>query len=112
MCNNTLVETDIDLFFDLVGLFGGIIFTICNIPQIIKIIKTNSSKDISFASLLFYLVGSILVCVYGIYFKLLAIYVPCVIEILFEILLIILKCIYDKRSKKNKIEDVKDIPVI
>jgi len=99
MCNNTLVETDTDIFFDSLGLIGGIIFTVCNIPQLVKIIKSKSSKDISLASLILYLIGSTLILVYGIYFELFAIYIPCSIEVLFEVVLVVLKCFYDNRKE-------------
>ena len=92
MCNITdtdisTTQSDIDIFFDSLGLIGGIIFTVCNIPQLIKIVKTKSSKDISLASLFLYFIGSTLILIYGIYFELFAIYVPCIIEVLFEVLL-------------------------
>tara|TARA_Y100001970_G_C13939952_1_gene702648 strand:- start:22 stop:399 length:378 start_codon:yes stop_codon:yes gene_type:complete len=99
MCNISNISTiqsDIDIFFDSLGLIGGIIFTVCNIPQLIKIVKTKSSKDISLASLFLYFIGSTLILIYGIYFELFAIYVPCVIEVLFEVVLIIMKLYYDK----------------
>ena len=71
MCNITdtdisTIPSDVDIFFDSLGLIGGIIFTVCNIPQLIKIVKTKSSKDISLASLFLYFIGSTLILIYGI----------------------------------------------
>ena len=92
------VNTDTDKAIEILGLIGGLLFTICNIPQIYKIIKTKSSSDLSYPSLFIYIIGIISITIYSIYFDLLSIYVPSLIECIFALLLIILKYIYDKKK--------------
>ena len=51
MSNNTSV---LDNTFDAIGLIGGFVFPICNIPQIIQIIKTKSILFFSLSAPMLY----------------------------------------------------------
>ena len=83
-----------------------------NIPQIIQIIKTKSSKDLSYLTISFYIVGTIMVITYGIYFNLFVVYIPSCLELVIEFILLGLKCHYDKLNtqvKKSESNDKTDI---
>jgi len=111
MNNCTQEITSTDIIFDTIGILGGVIFTIMNIPQIVQIVKTKSSKDLSYITITFYIVGTFMIITYGVYFDLFAVYIPCCLELVIEFILLGLKCFYDKLSLKQKcnVEDTKDI---
>lgn len=93
MCdNNDSVDT--------LGYSGGIILSICLIPQIYAIIKTKHVENISYIWQLLYIIGISLHLYYGIYYDLLPIYVPSIIELFLILFLLGLKVYY---SKKNDI---------
>ncbi|WCK57606.1 PQ-loop domain-containing transporter (plasmid) [Aneurinibacillus sp. Ricciae_BoGa-3] len=54
-------------FFDVLQLMGGIILSVGNIPQIVKILKTKSVGDFHLSTYCLFLFGMGLMEVYGIY---------------------------------------------
>lgn len=93
MCDN-------DDLTDTIGYSGGIILSICLLPQIYKIIKTKHVDNISYIWQILYIIGISLHLYYGIYYDLLPIYVPSIIELCLILFLFGLKVYY---SKKNDI---------
>ena len=55
--------------FEIFGILGGIIIILSWFPQIAKVIKNKSSKDISFNFLGIILLGTIFLLIYSIYIK-------------------------------------------
>ena len=102
MTNSTSTEI---IVFDTVGIVGGAIYPICTIPQIVRVIKTKSSKDLELSSIILFLVATILILIYSIYFKLFPVYIPSSFDLLVQSILLGLKVHYDKKS--SKIEDDK-----
>lgn len=89
---------DHDSNYDSVGITGGIVLSICLIPQIYEIVKTKQVNNISYLWQFLYLIGLILNITYTIHYDLKPLYIPTVFELLFVICLIILKYIYSKNE--------------
>ena len=89
---------------DYIGYSGGIILSICLIPQIYQICKTKHVENISYLWQFMYISGISLHLYYSIDYGLLPIIVPTIIELFFVILLLILKLIYMKHNKNNKVD--------
>jgi MtN3 and saliva related transmembrane protein len=85
---------------DTIGYSGGVILSICLLPQIYKIIKTKHVDNISYIWQILYIIGISLHLYYGVYYDLLPIYVPSIIELCLILFLFGLKVYY---SKKNDI---------
>ena len=100
--NDTEIVTTLDTTFEVMGYFGGGLLSACLIPQIIKIIKTQSGDDLSYTWQILSVIGLVLFLSYGIYFNLLPVYIPVSFELTLIIILIILKYYYE-HNKKNKI---------
>lgn len=81
--------------FDLLGFLSGVIFCVSFIPQIIKIIKTKSVKDISYLWLIFYILGMSLNLCYSTYYKLYPMMIPGYANLLLIIILTLLKYYYN-----------------
>jgi len=58
------------LLGDLLGFLGGAFITTSFIPQVIRVFKLKSAREISLLFTLFVLIGAILWLAYGIYFRL------------------------------------------
>lgn len=54
---------------NLLGLLAGILTTVSFLPQLTKVIKTKSAKDLSLGMLLIFCIGIILWIIYGILIK-------------------------------------------
>ena len=80
-----------------IGYAGGIILSICLIPQIYQIVKTKKVDNISYIWQFMYIIGISLHLCYAIYLDLLPIYIPTIIELIFIITLTIMKFVYTKR---------------
>ena len=91
MCDNNDVV-------DYIGYAGGIILSICLIPQIHKIVKTKHVDNISYIWQILYIIGISLHLGYGIYYDLLPIYIPSIIELFLILVLFILKIIYSRNN--------------
>jgi len=80
--------------FELIGYLAGLIIAISLTPQVIKVWKTRSTKDISIVWNLFYLVGLSLWIVYGFGIGSLPLMLMVSFEALMAISLLILKIKY------------------
>ena len=92
MCKNE------NFHIEMIGYSGGFILSICLIPQIIKIIKTQEVENISYIWQFLYILGISLHLTYGIYYNLLPIYIPSIIELFLIFFLLALKIKYAKQS--------------
>ena len=66
---------------DIIGYTGGIVLSICLLPQIIQIYKTKHVEDISYLWQILYIIGVSLHLYYGIAYNLLPIFIPSIIEL-------------------------------
>ena len=99
MTNSTSTEI---IVFDTVGIVGGAIYPICTIPQIVRVIKTKSSKDLELSSIILFLFATGLILVYSIYFNLFPVYIPSSFDFLVQSILLGSKIYYDKKANKIK----------
>ena len=84
---------------DAVGYSGGIILSICLVPQIYKIYRTKQVENISYSWQILYITGISLHLYYAIYYDLLPIYIPTIIELILIVFLFYLTLVYSKREK-------------
>lgn len=89
---------DSNITVDAIGYSGGIVLSICLIPQIYKIYETKHVENISYTWQFLYILGISLHLYYGIYYNLLPIFIPTIIELLLIILLVILKIKYTNNN--------------
>jgi uncharacterized protein with PQ loop repeat len=99
MCDN-------DKTTDIVGYSGGIILSICLIPQIYTIIKTKYVDNISYIWQFMYIIGISLHLYYSIYYNLLPIFIPTIIELCLILFLLILKIIYNKKDIQTQVDKI------
>ena len=79
-----------------VGYAGGIILSICLIPQIYQVVKTKKVDNISYLWQFLYILGICLHLYYSVYYNLLPIFIPTIIELFFIIILFGLKIYYSR----------------
>jgi len=79
---------------EILGFAAGVLGISFNIPQIIKIIKTKSARDISILSPILLISQSILWAIYGLILDLVSIYVVNFLMITVASILVILKLKY------------------
>ena len=103
------MDDNSNMSMDLVGISGGIVLSICLIPQIYTVIKTKEVYNISYLWQFMYIVGLSLHLTYGIYYQLIPIYIPCIIELCFIILLTFLKYKYTNYDSKCGTNDIKTV---
>lgn len=74
-------------------------FSAALVPQMIKVYRTKSAKDISTTFQCFFITGAALVVTYGIGEGLWPIYIPCSMELIGGITLMLMKCRYDRLER-------------
>ncbi len=87
-----------ELIIDIVGYTGSFVLSFMALPQIYNIIKTKSSKDISYGMLFLLMIGYILFLVYGILIWSIPIMASISFSIMNASILLFLKYKYDKTS--------------
>lgn len=81
------------LYVDVLGYVGGCVLSIQTIPQIIKSIKSNSSKDLSYLFLCINIFGLMLMTMYGILKHAPPLYIPTICSMILAIILLLIKFI-------------------
>ena len=105
---DTLLTTEqVDILTNFFGYGSGLLLNITLIPQIIKIFRKKSAKDLSYVFLIISVFTSIFKFIYGILINELPIVITSPIILIETLIIIIVKIIYDKRDKikdkdKNK----------
>ncbi len=90
---------NVDKFFiEVLGLVAGALTTISFLPQLVKIIKNKSAKDVSLLMFLVFTLGILLWLVYGILTLTLAIIIANSITIVLALSILILKVKYDREK--------------
>lgn len=89
-------------FLNLIAYFGGTILGLQMIPQIIKVYKTKSSADLSYAFLSLNIIGLLCMATYGISNDDKPIYIPVLFSIINTICLLNLKIYYESNFFKDQ----------
>jgi len=101
---NELLKNDLKnrtvslMYLNTIGLLGGLINTSSGIPQIIKMIETKKSDDLSWGTLNLGFIGLALTLVYSIGTKQPPIYIPISISLIENTIIQYLKFHYHKKS--------------
>ncbi len=82
------------IVIDTIGYVAGLLTTICLIPQLMKIIITKSTNDISLSTFIVLLLGQILWAIYGILVFDLRIIIANIISLLITVFIIFFTLIY------------------
>ena len=90
---------DSDKTTDSIGYSGGIILSICLLPQIYSVWKTKQVENISYLWQILYMTGISLHLYYGIYYNLLPIFIPTIIELCLITVLFTMKFMYQDNKK-------------
>ena len=119
LTNKTIELTDLDIIFTINGYIGGGLLSLCLIPQLIKTIKTKSTKDISYIWQGLSMLGLSMIEAYGIYFLLYPVFIPILLEFILMLSLTVLKYVYDKKEiriniikkkiKLNKLNELNEL---
>ena len=81
----------------IIGYTGGIILSFQSLPQVFKVWSTKSAKDLSYASLLTYLMGGSLTVTYGVLINQPPIYAPLVFSMINICNLLLSKFYFESR---------------
>jgi MtN3 and saliva related transmembrane protein len=85
-------------FGDILGLVAGAITTGSLVPQVIRVFRLKTSREISLYFTILFIVGDSAWLFYGIYFKLMPVVLWNVLAIILAFLLLIGKLKYDSRA--------------
>ncbi len=85
-------------FVELLGIIAGTLTTISFLPQLVKIVKNKSAKDVSLLMFLIFTLGILLWLVYGILTLTLAIIIANSVTIILALSILILKIKYDGKK--------------
>ncbi|MBD2299788.1 MULTISPECIES: SemiSWEET transporter [Nostocales] len=81
-------------FLTILGLVAGGLTTIAFLPQMFKIWKSKSAKDVSFVMLITFMSGLLLWLIYGITLQALPIIIANAISFIFNLIILCLKLKY------------------
>jgi len=101
---------NVSLIIEISNYLASTLYAICTIPQIIKIVKTKSSDDISVMFVLMYTFAGILTEIFGIYHGIKSIWIPGIFSIILNIITIILVSLCQNltNSKFEIIEEMEE----
>lgn len=81
-------------YITLIGLMGGTLTTISFFPQVIRIWKTHSTKDLSLGMFLLFSLGVILWLIYGILQNQIPVILSNAVTLVLAIIILVFKFIY------------------
>ncbi|RLN75601.1 hypothetical protein BBJ28_00022386 [Nothophytophthora sp. Chile5] len=81
-------------------MLGSFVIASALVPQIYKMYKTQSARDLSATFQTLYILGVAMMLVYGFGEALWPIYIPASAEILAGVVVLGMKCFYDRRAAK------------
>ncbi|NLE00027.1 MAG: SemiSWEET transporter [Fibrobacter sp.] len=79
---------------NLIGLMAGTLTTISFLPQVIRICKTRSTRDISLSMFLLFTMGVLLWLIYGVWLVQWPIIIPNIITLILALIIIYFKIVY------------------
>ena len=92
------------ILIDFFGYSSGVFVGITLLPQVIKVFKTKSTKDLSHIFLALSLIAAASKLIYGVLINQLPIVVTAPIIGIETLIIMIAKCVYDRRIDKKEIE--------
>ena len=92
------------ILIDVFGYSSGVFVGITLLPQVIKVLKTKSTKDLSHIFLVLSLIAAVSKLIYGVLINQLPIVVTAPIIGIETLIIMIAKCVYDRRIDKKEIE--------
>ncbi|EGZ04724.1 hypothetical protein PHYSODRAFT_343018 [Phytophthora sojae] len=87
--------------FQIVGFLGSLLLAASLVPQMMKLYKTKSAKDISYSYQISYVVGLAMIVAYGFGRWLWPVYIPATIELSAALVVFSMKLYYDWQDRKN-----------
>lgn len=81
-----------------VGLLGGTITTLGGVPQIYRIVKTKSARDLSWGMLSMWVTGLSMSLSYGIWYKQIAVWIPASTSLCMTCIMCICKIHYNEST--------------
>lgn len=94
------------ILIDFFGYSSGVFVGITLLPQVIKVLKTKSTKDLSHIFLALSLIAAASKLIYGVLINQLPIVVTAPLIGIETLIIMISKCVYDRRIDKKEQEDV------
>jgi MtN3 and saliva related transmembrane protein len=83
---------------DLVGYVAATLTTVSFLPQLIRVVKTRSARDISLGMFLIFSVGTLLWMLYGIFSHSAPVWIANAVTLILSASILTLKLIYDERA--------------
>lgn len=83
---------------DMIGYIGGAILSVQNIPQLARIVKRRSAKDLSYTMLILFFIGASLTILYGINIGAVPLFAPLCLSVFVNILICSVKLYFDFRA--------------
>ena len=96
---NEYIEIDI---YETCGYVSGFLFAFSLVPQIYKSYKTKKMDDISYCWQIIFILGMILMLIYGFHNNLKPVIIPSSIEFTFMVLLLMMKIYYHENEEVNE----------
>ncbi|KAG6622006.1 Isoleucine--tRNA ligase [Phytophthora cinnamomi] len=87
--------------FQIVGFLGSLLLSASLVPQMMKLYKTKSARDISLSYQISYVVGLAMIVAYGFGRWLWPVYIPATIELCAALVVFSMKLYYDWQDKQN-----------
>ena len=81
-------------FVTAIGLIAGTLTTVSFLPQVIRVWKTHSTKDLSLVMFLLFSAGVVMWLIYGIYLGQLPVIIANAVTLVLAIIILIFKFIY------------------
>lgn len=97
--------------YKIIGMLGSFVISSALVPQMYKVYRTKSAKDISVTFQTLYIVGLGMILLYGFGESLWPIYIPACIEMLAALGLFFMKLYYDGRASKAQQDESPEIDV-
>jgi len=88
--------------FQLIMLVSSVLLSMQLIPQVYKIYKNKSAKDISYISIIITLIGLSGIITYGIHMNFIELWVPPIVQVCLTSQTLLMKIYYDNFYKKQK----------
>lgn len=85
-------------FQELIGYFAGTLTTIAFLPQVIKVYKTKSAKDISLMMMILFIIGVMSWVVYGFMSHGMPVLIANIVTFILTLWIIIMKLYYHYRK--------------
>ncbi|ALD66525.1 SemiSWEET family transporter [Spiroplasma cantharicola] len=89
--------------YEIMGWIGTILTAVYLIPQVIKVIKTKNTKDISYYSIIILIIASLIWIIYGLLTPIPQpqVYITNIFQAIFSTIILVVKIICLKESKKE-----------